>query len=106
MQVTANQITIDFILEERASELCGDYIRWFDVKRVKGNNNNGQDFVNIMKARKSDITQVQPYHVLRPIRQEELNSLGNAEECGKTPAMANNSSMSNELLKIKNDSCL
>jgi hypothetical protein len=85
MQVSAADITIDFILEERARELCGEYIRWFDVKRVKGNSNNGQDFVNFIKTRNPDITQVQNYHVLRPIRQEELNSLSNAAEFGQNP---------------------
>lgn len=84
MQVDASDITIDFILEERARELCGEYIRWFDVKRTKGGNE-GQDFVDFIRSRNPDITQVQPYHRLRPIRVEEMNALLNAEEFGQNP---------------------
>jgi len=84
MQVTADQVNVDFILEERARELCGEYMRWFDVKRMKYNNK-GQDFVDFIRARNPDITLVQPFHRLRPIRQEELNALLNGAEFGQNP---------------------
>ncbi|UOR03578.1 RagB/SusD family nutrient uptake outer membrane protein [Hymenobacter aerilatus] len=81
MQVTAADITPDFILDERARELAGEHLRWFDVKRTK----NGQNFVNYIKQRNPDITQVQDYHRLRPVRQEELNALTNGSEFGQNP---------------------
>lgn len=84
MQVTPAQMTLDFILEERAREFCGEYIRWFDIKRIKYGNN-GQDFADFISARNPDITQVKNFHRLRPIRQEELNALLNAEEFGQNP---------------------
>ncbi|MGV3507638.1 MAG: RagB/SusD family nutrient uptake outer membrane protein [Sphingobacteriaceae bacterium] len=87
MQISASTITsggINFILEERARELCGEYIRWFDIKRTKYGNN-GQDFVNFIESRNPDITAVEPFHRLRPIRQEEINSLLNGEEFGNNP---------------------
>lgn len=84
MQISAADVTIDFILEERAREFCGEYMRWFDLKRVKYGNN-GQDFADFIKARNPDITQVQGFHRLRPIRQEELNSLLNGKEFGQNP---------------------
>lgn len=35
-QVSASDMTIDWIMEERARELCGEHIRWFDMKRIYG----------------------------------------------------------------------
>jgi len=84
MQVSSGDITADFILEERARELCGEYIRWFDVKRMKYGNS-GEDFVSFIKNKNPDIVQVAAFHRLRPIRQEELNSLLNSQEFGQNP---------------------
>ncbi|WP_375436960.1 RagB/SusD family nutrient uptake outer membrane protein [uncultured Hymenobacter sp.] len=84
MQVAAGDITIDFILDERAREFAGENIRWFDVKRIK-TGQDGQEFVNYIKQRNPDITQVQNFHRLRPVRQEELNSLLNGQEFGQNP---------------------
>jgi hypothetical protein len=84
MQVSAANINEDFILKERARELAGEHLRWFDLKRMLGANN-GQAFVDFIKAQNPDITQVQSFHRLRPIRQEELNALLNAEEFGQNP---------------------
>jgi hypothetical protein len=81
LQVTAGDITPDFILDERAREFAGENIRWFDVKRMK----QGQEFPTYIKQRNPDITLVQDFHRLRPIRQEELNALLNGNEFGQNP---------------------
>jgi starch-binding outer membrane protein, SusD/RagB family len=79
MQVTAGDITLDFILAERAREFAGEHLRWFDVKRIKSNNN----FASFIKATNPDITAVQDFHRLRPVPQEELDALTNGKEFGQ-----------------------
>ncbi|WP_231464153.1 MULTISPECIES: RagB/SusD family nutrient uptake outer membrane protein [unclassified Pedobacter] len=84
MQTTAAAVQsggIDFILDERARELCGEQIRWFDLKRTL----TGDQFVARIKAANPDITAVQAFHRLRPIPLTELNALLNAAEFGQNP---------------------
>jgi starch-binding outer membrane protein, SusD/RagB family len=73
MLITANDVTIDFILDERAREFCGEQKRWFDLKRTgklierfKMYNPEGQtnDYI-------------QPYHLLRPIPANQLTRVTN-----------------------------
>ncbi|PRY54595.1 putative outer membrane starch-binding protein [Arcticibacter pallidicorallinus] len=85
MLVTASQINKEFILDERARELSGEHLRWFDLKRMLGSGTDGSAFAAYIKAKNPDITQVQNFHILRPIRQEELNTLLNGAEFGQNP---------------------
>jgi len=82
MQITAADVQnggIDFILDERARELCGEHLRWYDLKRVS----NGTQFANRIKLDNPDIVDVQPFHRLRPVPQVELNALSNGAEFGQ-----------------------
>lgn len=84
MQTTAAAVQsggIDFILDERARELCGEQIRWFDLKRTL----TGDQFVARIKSANPDITAVQAFHRLRPVPLTELNALLNAAEFGQNP---------------------
>ncbi|QCR22403.1 RagB/SusD family nutrient uptake outer membrane protein [Pontibacter sp. SGAir0037] len=67
MMVTAGDLDIDFILDERARELIGEMFRWFDlvrtgklVERVKAHNPYGGQ-------------NIRSFHVLRPIPQEQID---------------------------------
>lgn len=81
MQVTAADITIDFILDERAREFAGEQIRWFDLKRSL----TPEQWVQRIKTNNPDITAVQSFHRLRPVPQEELDALLNGQEFGQNP---------------------
>ena len=85
MQITAADINIDFIMEERARELAGEGLRWFDVKRIKNGKNGAESFSNYIKRLNPDITKVQDFHWLRPIPIAEMQALQNASEFGQNP---------------------
>lgn len=68
MQITASQLTMDFIMEERARELLGEMFRWFDLKRWGV-------LINRVKLYNPDAA---PYiqagkHELRPIPQDQID---------------------------------
>ena len=67
MEITAADVNIDFILDERARELVGEGHRWFDlvrnnklVERVKLHNVDAQN-------------NIQSHHVLRPIPLDQID---------------------------------
>jgi starch-binding outer membrane protein, SusD/RagB family len=71
MMVQEGDLTLDFILEERAREFAGEQIRWFDVKRIK---NNPTDWASWIAAKNPDLkSYIQPYHFVRPIPQVQLD---------------------------------
>jgi hypothetical protein len=70
MQVTPGQITLDFLMDERARELCGEYQRWFDLKRT-------QKLQSRIAAYNPDITNFNPDYYLRPIPLVEIQGLTN-----------------------------
>lgn len=76
MEVGVDQMTLDFVLEERAREYCGEFMRWFDLKRTG-------KLVEYVKAHNPDIPLIQSYHVCRPIPKMFLDSILNPEEFGQ-----------------------
>lgn len=84
-QVSAGDMTIEWIMEERARELCGEWLRWFDMKRIYGKQ--GNFAVTVMGRNPSMIKDdcMQEYHTLRPIPNTFLDKLQNAEEFGQNP---------------------
>lgn len=84
-QVTAGDMDIEWILEERARELCGEWLRWFDLKRIYSPQ--GKFASTIVGRNPSMIYDdcMQEYHALRPIPNTFLDKLQNAEEFGQNP---------------------
>lgn len=67
MEVTAADLNIDFILDERARELAGEYMRWFDLKRT------GKLLERVKKYNADAAPNIQEYHLLRPIPQTQID---------------------------------
>ena len=79
MKINESELTIDFILDERARELCGEQIRWFDLKRTK-------KLVEYVKLHNMDAKDnIQEYHMLRPIPQNQLDAVTNKDEFTQNP---------------------
>ena len=76
MEVTADQIDIDFILDERAREMAGEFCRWYDLKRTGKlyERMNNPDMNEIVAGR------FQRYHELRPIPRDQLSRISNPED--------------------------
>ena len=76
MEISENDINspdklINFILEEKARELCGIPERWFDLVRT-------ETLYNRVKMYNPAAAQnIQPYHKLRPIPQSHIDKISN-----------------------------
>ena len=67
MELTAAQLTLGEILNERARELAGEMQRWFDLVRT-------HTLVSRVKAYNPDGgPNIQPYHALRPIPRTQMD---------------------------------
>lgn len=78
-QVVAGDITLDFILDERAREMAGEYQRWFDLKRT------GKLFDRVITNNPDVATGLQSHHILRPIPQQQLDAVTNKGEFMQNP---------------------
>jgi len=74
MEITAGDINLNFILDERARELCGESLRWVDLA-ARG----GDVFVERVKLN-PDAQAVQAHHRLRPIPQQQLDAISDPEK--------------------------
>lgn len=80
MEITADQLTIDFILDERAYELAGESVgRWADLKRTG-------KLLEYVKLYNPDARpNIQEFHRLRPIPQNLIDRITNSEEFEQNP---------------------
>jgi len=68
--ITAGQVTLDYIMDERERELAGEFNRWYDLVRP------GADFfVNRVKKYNPHATAVALKHALRPIPQTQIDGV-------------------------------
>ncbi len=67
MQITAADVTEDFILDERARELVGEGHRWFDLVRF------GKLVERVKKYNLDAAPNIKDYHKLRPIPLDQID---------------------------------
>lgn len=79
MEVTAQQITLDFLLDERAREFIGEQMRWFDLKRT------GKLVERVTKFNPDAAKNIKNFHTVRPIPRVEIDVLQNKSEFIQTP---------------------
>jgi starch-binding outer membrane protein, SusD/RagB family len=79
MQVTPAQITLDFILDERARELAGEQLRWFDLKRT------GKLVERVTRFNPDAAAHIKAFHVVRPIPQRQLDAVSNKDVFTQNP---------------------
>jgi hypothetical protein len=74
LDITAGNVTLDFIMDERERELAGELQRWFDITRP-----GATYFVTRVRTYNAQAaTNVQDYHALRPIPQSQLDLVSTA----------------------------
>jgi starch-binding outer membrane protein, SusD/RagB family len=67
MKITASDVTVDFILDERSRELFGEWMRWNDLVRTKSLVRRVQTWNPEAAAN------IKEFHVLRPIPQSQID---------------------------------
>ena len=67
IKITANDVTVDFILDERSRELFGEWMRWQDLVRTKS-------LVRRIQTWNPEAgPNIKDHHVLRPIPQSQID---------------------------------
>lgn len=66
-RITAGDLSIDFILDERTRELVGEQTRWLDLVRT------GKLLERVRLHNPQGAPNIQPHHVLRPIPQSQID---------------------------------
>ncbi|MFV0378507.1 MAG: RagB/SusD family nutrient uptake outer membrane protein [Mangrovibacterium sp.] len=82
MEISSEQVSMDFILDERARELQGEMQRWYDLRRT------GKLLERVRNAHAGDATYlsyVKDYHALRPIPENQLTRMSNPEDFPQNP---------------------
>lgn len=79
--VSASDISIDFIMDEREREMAGEFNRWYDLVRP-----GAQFFVDrVKKYNPHSSANVQVRHALRPIPQSQIDGVLNGPKYPQNP---------------------
>ncbi|MCF0072933.1 RagB/SusD family nutrient uptake outer membrane protein [Dyadobacter sp. CY261] len=80
MRVKASDLTLDFILDERSRELCGENMRWWDLVRT------GKLVERVKKHNLESAPNIQsPKHLLRPIPQNQVDAVVTGDPYPQNP---------------------
>lgn len=78
LMISAADVTIDYILDERTRELCGEQLRWLDLVRTKKLVERVRKY-GFFTTKWTNHTlpkdNIQDFHVLRPIPQKQIESV-------------------------------
>lgn len=74
MDINPADVTLDFILDERARELAGEQWRWMDLKRT------GKLVSRVQTDNPQAAPNIQSYHLVRPIPQSQIDAVTNKDE--------------------------
>ena len=79
MRITAADLSIDFILDERSRELCGEIVRWWDLVRT------GKLLERVRLHNKEAAANITTRHVLRPIPQAQIDAVTTGDPYPQNP---------------------
>ncbi|GAB3250946.1 RagB/SusD family nutrient uptake outer membrane protein [Larkinella harenae] len=79
MEISAADVNLDFILDERGRELVGEMDRWYDLKRT------GQLLTRVKKYNLDAAVNLKETHLVRPIPQTQIDRVTNPGDFLQNP---------------------
>lgn len=79
LDIAPGDVTIDFLLDERARELAGEQWRWFDLKRTN------KLVERVSEYNPQAAANIKDFHTLRPIPQSQIDAVANKTEFIQNP---------------------
>jgi hypothetical protein len=79
MDITAADLSLDFILDERSRELCGEMVRWWDLVRTS------KLMDRVKLHNKEAAANIVAKHILRPIPQAQIDAVTTGDPYPQNP---------------------